>query len=82
VAWIRTIGEQEAEEELAALYDEMRDARTGRVDNVLAVHSLHPAGLRSHWELYRAAMRGTKGLRAVEREMIAVVVSARNGCHY
>jgi len=82
LAWIRTIGDDEAGEELATLYGEVRDPRTGSVDNVLAIHSLHPAGLRAHWDLYRSAMRGTRGLRAVDREMIAVVVSRRNGCHY
>ena len=82
MAWIRTIGDEEAEGDLAALYGEVRDPRTGSVDNVLAIHSLHPAGLRAHWDLYRSTMRGTQGLRAVEREMIAVVVSRLNGCHY
>ena len=82
MAWIRTIGEGEADGELAELYARMRDPRTGRVDHVLSVHSLHPDGLRAHWAVYRAAMHGTPGLRAVEREMIAVVVSQRNGCHY
>lgn len=82
MAWIRTIGPTEAEGELADLYERMRDPRTGQVDNVLAVHSLHPEGLRAHWAVYRAAMRATPGLPAGEREMIAVVVSARNGCHY
>ena len=82
MAWIRTIGDEEADGPLAELYARMADPRTGRVDNVLSVHSLHPEGLRAHWELYRASMRGTKGLRSVEREMIAVVVSRRNGCHY
>lgn len=82
MAWIRTIGDDEADGVLAELYAGMRDPKTGRVDNVLSIHSLHPEGLRAHWELYRAAMRGTKELRTVEREMIAVVVSKRNGCHY
>ncbi len=84
MSWIETIGEDEAEHDgrLAALYAEMLDPVSGRVDNVLKVHSLHPDGLAAHWAVYRAAMRGTKGLRKVEREMIAVVVSVRNGCHY
>ncbi len=48
----------------------------------MQVHSLHPAGLRAHFELYRAVMRGTPTLPAVDRELIALVVSQRNGCHY
>ncbi len=49
---------------------------------LLRAHSLHPAGLAAHWALYRAVMRGTKSLPKADREMIALVVSARNGCHY
>jgi len=82
VAWIRTLDEGEAGPELAALYERIRDPKTGAVDNVLAIHGLNPDGLAAHWSLYRAAMRGTPGLRKLEREMIACVVSARNGCHY
>lgn len=82
MAWIDTIGEGAARPPLDELYARMLDAATGRVDNVLKVHSLHPAGLDAHWRLYRASMSGTRGLRKVEREMIAVVVSRRNGCHY
>jgi alkylhydroperoxidase family enzyme len=82
VAWIRTIREEDARGPLARLYERVLDPLTRRVDNVLSVHSLHPRGLAAHWELYRAAMSPTPGLSAAEREMIAIVVSARNGCHY
>ncbi len=43
---------------------------------------VHPAGLRAHLLLYGAVMRGTATLRQMERELIAWVVSYRNGCHY
>jgi hypothetical protein len=42
-AWIEVIPETEAVGELAALYDELRSPQTGRVDHVMAIHSLHPA---------------------------------------
>lgn len=58
-----------------------RYARYGE-ENVLAVHSLHPAGMDAHWTVYRAAMTPTRSLRKREREMIALVVSALNGCRY
>ena len=81
MAWIRTIEEDDAAGELQELY-----AQTGRpgdtVDNILKIHSLHPAGMRAHFGLYRAVMQGTDGLPRVEREMIALTVSAVNGCHY
>ena len=82
MAWIRVIPDDEAEGELAELYSAMADPGTGRIDNVLAIHGLNPEGLKAHWAVYRAAMSGTKGLRKVDREMIAVVVSDLNGCHY
>jgi len=82
VAWIDTIDEEDAAGRLRGLYERMKDPGSGRVDNVLLVHSLHPDGLEAHWAVYRSAMRGTAGLSAAEREMIAVVVSERNGCRY
>lgn len=82
VAWIQMIDEEHAEGELAALYERTADPRYGRVDHIMQVHSLHPAGLRAHDELYRAVMRGTATLPKVDREMIALVVSAINECHY
>ncbi len=82
MSWIRTIGEAEAQWRLRQIYERIKDPSAGRVDNVLLTHSLHPEGLEAHWAVYRASMRGTPGLTAAEREMIAVVVSERNGCHY
>ncbi|MDH5373190.1 MAG: hypothetical protein OEX97_09625 [Acidimicrobiia bacterium] len=82
MAWIETIDEQNAEGELAALYEEMIDPQFGRVDHIMTIHSLHPGGLRAHHELYGEVMTGTKTLRKVEREMIALVVSSLNECHY
>ncbi len=60
----------------------MLDPESGRVDNVLKLHALHPSGLRAHFELYRAVMRSTPSLPKLERELIALVVSRLNGCHY
>lgn len=81
-AWIRTISEQHADGELAELYEQCLDPGSDKVDHVLKVHSLHPPGLAAHLAVYRASMQSTKGLRKVDREMIAVVVSKVNGCHY
>ena len=82
VAWIRTVSEHDAEGDLGRLYSEVADPITGKVDHVLRVHSLHPEGLDAHFKVYKAAMAGTRSLRRVEREMIALVVSSINGCHY
>ena len=82
MSWIRMIGDGEAEGELRELFDRSRDPETGQLDHILQIHSLHPKGLRAHLELYRAVMAGTRSLRKVEREMIALVTSGLNGCHY
>lgn len=81
MAWIRTIDESEAEGELAAMYRRLVEP-WGGVDNILKIHSLNPPSLTAHFELYRTLMRGKSGLSRAEREMIAVVVSAANRCHY
>ncbi|MCB9892569.1 MAG: peroxidase-related enzyme, partial [Planctomycetes bacterium] len=52
------------------------------VDNILKIHSLHPRGLETHLELYKAVMQGTSTLPTVDREMIALTVSVLNRCHY
>ena len=80
--WIRMTSEDEAEEELRELFDRSRDPETGQLDHILQIHSLHPQGLRAHLDLYSAVMAGTKSLRKVEREMIALHVSRLNECHY
>jgi alkylhydroperoxidase family enzyme len=82
MAWIEIIDEDDAGPELSSLYESMVDPRTGRVDEIMRIHSLHPAGLVAHDALYSYAMRSTPGLRKVEREMIALVISNLNGCHY
>ena len=81
MAWIRTVEETEAAPELAAMYREMADPRGG-VDNILQIHSLHPASLRGHYDLYKTLMYGRSPVSRTQREMIAVVVSAANECHY
>ncbi len=70
------------DDELRHLYAEVRDPSTGKLDNIMRIHSLHPAGLRTHFALYRAVMAGTPGLRTVDRELVAWVVSKLNGCRY
>jgi alkylhydroperoxidase family enzyme len=82
MAWIEMVEEPEATGALGELYRRTADPEYGRVDIILRIHSLHPEGLRTHYELYREAMTGTRTLRKVEREMIALVVSVINDCHY
>jgi alkylhydroperoxidase family enzyme len=50
--------------------------------NILASHSLNAAALEAHLRLYRTIMFGDSPLSRVEREAIAVAVSAANDCFY
>ena len=80
--WIESTDPDDWEGELAELGEAARDPATGRMDNVMRVHSLDAASLRAHMELYRVAMRSTPGLPKVDRELVALVTSKLNGCHY
>ena len=82
MAWIDTVDPDDADSRLRALYDAVVDPATGRLDNIMRIHSLHPAGLEAHFRLYQAVMRGTPSLRKVDRELIALVASSLNDCHY
>ena len=82
MARITVIPDDDWDGELAELYARVVDRNWGRVDNILAVHSLNPRGMEAHQGLYESAMSGTATLRKVERELIALVVSLTNDCHY
>ncbi len=51
-------------------------------DNILRIHGIHSRIMRQHYDLYRELMRGPGTLDKVQREMIAVIVSLENSCHY
>lgn len=79
-AWIPVVSPEEAEGELAEVY--RRIGARSRVDNVVGVHSLHPAAMEAHMQLYRTLMYGASPLSRLEREALAIVVSAANDCFY
>lgn len=81
MAWIKVIQEAEANGRLKELYDKYTDP-WGGVDNILKIHSLNVKSLKGHYDLYAHLMRGPSALSRVQREMIAVVASAVNRCHY
>jgi len=82
MAWIETLREDEWDDPLAGLRPRLDDSASGRVDNIMQVHSLNSQAMAAHLALYESAMRGTKSLRRADRELIAVVVSNANECHY
>jgi len=79
--WIRTVSEDEAGGELKREYD-AAVARAGRVFGIVKTMSLAPPILRASMELYRRVMFARAGLARRQREMLAVVVSRTNACHY
>ena len=82
MARIKVIPDDSWDGALGEMHQRVVDPTYGRVDNILAVHSLNPRGMAAHQGLYESAMAGTATLRRVERELIAMVVSLENDCHY
>lgn len=81
MAWIKIVGEDEAEGELRGIYDEVRERR-GSIASVYRIHSLHPSTMKAHMDLYLTLMYGKSPLTRAQREMIAVAVSSANECPY
>jgi uncharacterized peroxidase-related enzyme len=81
VPHLRLIDVDEATGELKSEYD-AAVGRAGKVFNIVKAMSLRPAVLRRSMELYREVMFGLSGLSRQERELLAVVVSRENDCHY
>ena len=81
MAWIRVISEEEARGRLKELYGKYAEP-WGGVDNIIKIHSLNVKSMQTHYDLYAHLMRGRSDLSRIQREMIAVVVSAVNHCRY
>ncbi|MFQ6606124.1 MAG: carboxymuconolactone decarboxylase family protein [Fidelibacterota bacterium] len=56
--------------------------RVADEDHILQIHGVHSRLMKLHNKLYRELMYSQGPLTRVQREMIAVVVSAQNKCHY
>ena len=81
MAYIDTVDEADATGELADLYHRTGNP-DGTVDNVMKIHGLNPASLKTHFELYVQALHKPSPLSRAEREMVATEVSRLNGCEY
>lgn len=68
-------------EEVAALFARCQE-KLGLVPNVLVAHAHRPEKLAAFAQMYNDLMLGPSGLSKLEREMIAVAVSAENRCWY
>lgn len=81
MAWIRTVPPDDARGRLAQLYA-AAVARAGRVFQIVRAMSLSPPALEASMDLYRRLMHGPSSLSRRQREMLAVVTSRANDCHY
>lgn len=72
---------RQAGPEIAALWDRAAE-KLGFVPNVMKVYAYKPQRFLRWWAHYDELMRGSSGLSKAQREMIAVVVSTTNRCHY
>jgi alkylhydroperoxidase family enzyme len=81
MAWITLAPVARATGLLKAEYDAAL-ARAGRIWHIVRIQSLNPAALKQSIGLYATVMRGPSPLTRAQREMLAVVVSRANDCHY
>jgi len=56
--------------------------RLSDTDHILRIHGVHSKTGPLHYNLFRELMYSKGPLSRAQREMIAVTVSAINGCHY
>jgi uncharacterized peroxidase-related enzyme len=66
---------------MAAYFDKCRE-KLGFVPNVLKAYAFDMAKLEAFVAIYNDLMLAPSGLSKLEREMIAVAVSAHNRCYY
>ena len=81
ISWFPVPTKRAAGTEIAALWDKAEE-KLGFVPNVMKVYAYKPRRFLRWWAHYDELMRGDSGLSKAQREMIAVVVSTTNRCHY
>ena len=79
--WIQTIQPDDATGRLAKTYRAAIE-RAGRVFGIVKAQSLAPSVLDASLGLYQKIMYAPAGLGRYQRELLAVVVSRANACHY
>jgi alkylhydroperoxidase family enzyme len=81
MAYINYIKYEDASPELKALYEE-HGAPEKTPANIARIAGYSPAVMEAHSYFYRSIMFGRSPLSRAQREMIGVVISAINNCHY
>jgi hypothetical protein len=78
---IHVIPPEEAQGSTKRGYDEALQ-RAGRIWNIVSIMGQNGETLRASMGIYRCIMFGESPLSRAQREMIAVVTSQANDCHY
>jgi len=81
MAFIDYIDYNEATAELKALYEKF-GGKDKIPANIIRIAGHNPKAMEYHVDFYRSIMFGTSDLTRQQREMIAVLVSSINQCHY
>ncbi len=82
ITFIKTISMDGAQGRLKTLYDRIKGP-DGRVDNILAAHSLRPHSLEGHMALYKNVLHHNANLTPKWfLETVGVFVSQLNDCSY
>jgi len=82
-SWVQSVEPAAAQGPLAPIYQRISaQATSGRVSHAWQVCGLDPAGLDVLFSQFRALMDDPTPLTAVQSELVALVVSATNGCTY
>jgi uncharacterized peroxidase-related enzyme len=80
-SWFPVPDERELPSDLQRLFAKARE-RLGFVPNVFRVYAYRPQRLSAWFAHYRQLHEPSERLSAADRELIAVVTSAANGCLY
>ncbi len=93
MAWIKTIGFDEADEKLQKMLMELRATypreyeastaeQTGTEESIIESHTLIPDAMYHAFAAYAAMMSPDLPLERRQHEMIATMVSVANDCFY
>lgn len=79
--WIQNIDPRDAQGRVKRVY-EAAIQRVGKVYQIVRAMSLAPATMEASLDLYLRVMHSAGSLSRRRRELLAVVVSRANECHY
>lgn len=83
MASVRLIDESEASERVKVLFEEIKSGLgIDFVPNLYRAMASNPDYLEANWRRVKAIMVESGRLDRLTKEIVAVAVSAVNGCHY